>query len=72
MFTNNSFAENLSQIPLQPLTPEQLKYNFFTSQIGFLAQQIANLGPTNPSLSAELLRTYLELNKLLINSDLKP
>ena len=73
MIPNNSFvADNLGQIQLQQLTPEQIKYQYFTSQIGFLAQQIANLGPTNPSLSAELLRTYLELNKLLINSDLKP
>lgn len=73
MLSNNSFvADNLGQIQLQPLTPEQLKYQFFTAQIGFLAQQIANVGSTNPGLSAELLKTYLELNKILISSDLKP
>lgn len=72
MYNGNSLVDNLGQIPLQQLTPEQVKYNFFTYQIGFLAQQIASLGPTNPGLSAELLKTYLELNKILLNSDLKP
>lgn len=73
MLTNNSFVpDNLGQIQLQQPTSEQLKYQFFTSQIVFLAQQIANIGLTNPNLSAELLKTYLELNKILINSDLKP
>ena len=39
MIPNNSFvADNLGQIQLQQLTPEQIKYQFFTSQIGFLAQ----------------------------------
>lgn len=57
---------------LPQLTPEQQKYQFFANQIIFLGNQIISLGVTNPNLSAELLKTYLELNKTLINSNLNP
>ncbi|ENU99358.1 hypothetical protein [Acinetobacter variabilis] len=67
-FVNTSF----SQQPMIQLTPQQMKYNFFTGQIIFLGNQIASLGASNPTLTTELLKTYLELNKALINSDLQP
>lgn len=65
---NTSFPQqNFSQS-----TPEQMKYNFFANQIIFLGNQIVNLGGVNSALTIELLKTYLDLNKALISSDLKP